>query len=506
MLRALSLLLALATARAAATPLVLEGEVPDDGNPFLEIPFEVPAGTRELEVRHEDLSDRNVLDFGLHDAAGTFRGWGGGNAEPAVVGEQAASRSYLPGPLPAGTWTVLVGKAKLEEAPGRYRLEVELRTEATLAPQPERRPYVAPAPLSAEARWYAGDLHVHSRESGDAQPTLDEIAAFATGRGLDFVFLSDHNTASHLEWMGDAQARHPGLLLLPSVEFTTYAGHANGLGATQYVDLRLGGADGGISEAVSRFHAQGALFSINHPALDLGSACIGCPWRQRLPRDQVDAVEIQTGRYSVAGVQFFAGAVTFWESVLATGKHAPAVGGSDDHRGGASNTGLDSAIGSPTTLVFAEGLSVEAVLAGIRAGRTVVKLEGPGDPMLELRAGEARLGDTVHGKGTAALELRVTGAPAGARVRLVTDAVPGTFQDISAGDSVLALSSPFPASGESRVRAELHVEGQPRTVTSHLYLAPPAEPPPSGCGCTAPPAGALALLALAAVPRRRQDR
>ena len=319
MARPLTVVLVLAAAHAAATPLVLEGEVPDDGTPFLEVPFEVPTGTVEVEVRHDDLSGANILDFGLHDANGAFRGWGGGNAEPAVVGEQAASRSYLPGPLPAGTWRVLVGKAKLLELPARYRLEVTLRTEPTLPPQTARQPYVPPPPLSKEARWYAGDLHVHSRESGDAQPSLDEIATFARGRGLDFVFVSDHNTASHLGLLPDAQSRHPGLLLLPSVEFTTYAGHANGLGATSYVDLRLGGVDGGITEAVSRFHAQGALFSVNHPALDLGNACIGCAWRQRLPRDQVDAVEIQTGRYSVAGVQFFDKAVTFWESVLATG-------------------------------------------------------------------------------------------------------------------------------------------------------------------------------------------
>ncbi|MBM4379107.1 MAG: PHP domain-containing protein, partial [Deltaproteobacteria bacterium] len=351
--RLLAALLALASVTAAAAPLVLEGDVPDDGSPFLEVPFEVPAGTREVEVRHDDLSEANILDFGLHDASGAFRGWGGGNPEPAVVGESAASRSYLPGPLPAGTWRVLVGKAKLVDLPARYRLEVELRAAPTLPPQSSRRAWTPPAPLATGARWYAGDLHVHSRESGDAQPSLDEIATFARGRGLDFAFVSDHNTASHLELLPDAQSRHPGLLLLPSVEFTTYAGHANGLGATTYVDLRLGGADGGIAEAVSRFHAQGALFSVNHPALDLGNVCIGCAWKQRLPRDQVDAVEIQTGRYSVAGVQFFDKAVTFWESVLDTGKHAPAVGGSDDHRGGASNAGLDSAIGSPTTLVYA---------------------------------------------------------------------------------------------------------------------------------------------------------
>jgi hypothetical protein len=55
-------------------------------------------------VLHQgDSNDDNavdVLDFGVEDPQG-FRGWGGGNVEPAVIGVQAASRSYLPGPLPA---------------------------------------------------------------------------------------------------------------------------------------------------------------------------------------------------------------------------------------------------------------------------------------------------------------------------------------------------------------------------------------------------------------------
>lgn len=506
MFRSAGLLLFVSTV-VAAQSLVLEGEVPQEGGPFFEVPFDVPAGTREVEVQHDDLSDVNILDFGLHDAEGRYRGWGGGNEEPAVVGEQSASRSYLPGPLPAGTWRVLVGKAKVESLPARYRLEITLRETPSLPAQADRRDYVSAAPLAASPRWYAGDLHVHSRESGDARPSLDDIAAFAKSRGLDFVFLSDHNTVSHLDFISGAQLRAEGVLLLPSVEFTTYAGHANGLGATRYVDLRLGGADGGIVEAVRQFHAQGALFSVNHPALDLGNVCIGCAWRQRLPRDQVDAVEIQTGRYSVSGVQFFDKAVQFWESVLETGKHAPAVGGSDDHRGGQSNTGLDSAIGSPTTLVFADELSEAAILSAIRAGRTVVKLEGPDDPMVELTSGSARVGDTVRSGTTVALRVKLWGVPEGAKWRLVRDGVADDFVDAPAGDSVTEVEVPPAGAGaESRVRAELHVDGRPRTVTSHLFLAPPA-PAPSGCGCNgAAEAAAPLLLGMAAwLLRRRQS-
>jgi hypothetical protein len=130
---------------------------------------------------------------------------------------------------------VVTGKAKVLVRPARFRLEVELRSAPTLAPQLERRPSVHAPALVKEARWYAGDFHVHSRESGDAEPMLDENAVLARGRGLDFVELSDHNLTSRLTLTDDPQSRHPRLLVVPGVEFTTYAGHASGIGATEYL-------------------------------------------------------------------------------------------------------------------------------------------------------------------------------------------------------------------------------------------------------------------------------
>ncbi|MHB8874278.1 MAG: hypothetical protein ACYC8T_11375, partial [Myxococcaceae bacterium] len=219
----------------AQVPLVLEGDLPDGGPDFLVLPFEVPAGIGEVEVRHQSLSADNILDFGVRDPE-RIRGWGGGNTEPALIGAAATSRSYFTGPLPAGTWGVDVGRAKILTRPARYHVEVTLRPAPTLPAQPERRPYEHAPALETGARWYAGDLHVHTLESGDAKPTLDAVATFARGRGLDFVELSDHNTVSQLDFMGEVQPRHPALLLVPGVEFTTYNGHANGIGATKYVD------------------------------------------------------------------------------------------------------------------------------------------------------------------------------------------------------------------------------------------------------------------------------
>lgn len=189
-------------ARADDTVLVLDGTLGEGGPDHVFLPFEVPEGVVEIEVRHDDLSAANILDWGLDSPEG-FRGWGGGNPEPAVVGLDAASRSYLTGPIPAGTWNVVVGKAKIVETPASYAVRVTLRTQATLIPQTERTPYVPTPALETGWRWYAGDLHVHSRESGDASPSIDAVATEAAARGLDFVVLSDHNTVSQDEFLVD---------------------------------------------------------------------------------------------------------------------------------------------------------------------------------------------------------------------------------------------------------------------------------------------------------------
>lgn len=494
--------LLIATRAAFSAPLVIEGEVPEEGDHF-EIPFEVPAGTVELEVRHDDLSSANILDWGLRSPDG-FRGYGGGNTEPAIVGEAAASRSYLAGPMTAGTWKVTVGKAQIKERPARYRVEVELRTAPTLSPQPERSPYAHAAPLNAERRWYAGDFHVHSLESGDARPSLDDVAALARSRGLDFVALSDHNTSAHYDFIADAQARHPGVLLVPSVEFTTYQGHANAFGATRYVDPRIGFGEVTLASAIAEYAAQGAIFTINHPTLDIGSGCIGCAWDLPLSREGVGAVEIGVGGWDTTGALFDEAAIAFWDRLCDRGLHVTAVGGSDDHRAGVNLNQTQSPIGDPTTMVLAENLSVPALLDAVRAGRTVVKLRGPGDPMIVLEATGDRRGDTVVGPG-ATLRAEVAGAK-GHTFRWVNDGAPEEELYVDSDPFTVEREVHTPDSGQTRWRAEVLVGHRPRTVTSHIWFSQtyPAfgevrtsRPLPSTCSAIGG-GGALALLACAA--------
>jgi hypothetical protein len=469
--------------------VVVDDVVADDGEDLFVVPFEVGPDIQEIEVRHESLGDGDVLDFGVDDPDG-FRGWGGGNDEPAVIGVSAASRSYLPGPLPAGTWQVVVGKAKLTSPAPAFRIEIFLRTTPTLPPAEDRAPLV-PTTLSTEARFYAGDLHVHSADSGDARPGLAEIAAVAREKGLDFIVITDHNTSSHLERIGFEQPTITDVLVVPGMEFTTYDGHMNAFGITGPVDQKLG-LTTTLDDVVADFRAQGALLSINHPNLDLGDVCIGCAWVHDVP--DVDAIEIATGGYDQSGFIFGQGARDFWDTILDDGSHAAPVGGSDDHRAGVDVPAFGSPIGDPTTLIFASSLSTESLLEGIRNNRTVVKLQGPGDPMIELsttppRSERAGRTDTVvvEPGGTATLSMRVVGA-AGHTLRVVKDGRPGTDTiDIDGDDVTIEVDVVGPEDADdvaARYRAEVLIDGIPRTITGHVWVQ--AELPEAddcgGCG------------------------
>ena len=509
-------------ARADST-ITLEGDVPAGGPEHFFVPFEVPPGTKELEIVHDDLSPVNILDFGLDDASG-YRGWGGGTEEHVVVNERAASRAYVPGPLDRGGFRVVVGKAKLVASPAKYKIQVLFRDAPTLAPQPERRPY-APAPaLAAGARYYAGDFHVHSRESTDAKPTLDEIATFARSRGLDFVEISDHNTVTQLDLFADAQARHPKLLFVPGVEFTTYAGHANAIGATRFVDHRLGQPGVTIGGAVDAILGQGAVFSINHPLLDLGDVCIGCAWKHDVAPDKIGGYELGTGGQKEGARLFLDVTLAAWEALLDRGSHAAAMGGGDDHSAGKATGAFASPLGSPTTLVYATELSAPAIVDAVKRGRTVVKLQGPEDPMVELTTeGGGLPGDRLRAR-SVRVRATVTGGR-GHRVRFVRDGAVDTEAEITSDPFTLeatlseaTLSAAARAGRELRVRAEVMIDDKPRTITSHVFLtydpAGPAAaerdaaaPATSGCGVATEGGGAslaVAGCALALVAYRRQ--
>ena len=484
--------------------LNLDGELPDNDAEYVAIDFEVPEGVVEIEIEHRGLSSQNVLDWGLLDPNG-LRGWGGGNEANTIVGENAASQAYLPGPIAAGTWRVIIGKATIRQSPSPYQLRVTLRDAETLTPQP--RAAFEPVVLEQGGRWYRGDFHAHSLESGDSQATFDQIAALMRERSLDFVAITDHNTVAQHGLLAAYQQEVDDLLFIRGMEVTTYHGHANVFGISTYPSHLVGFEGHTLAAIVDEVVGQGALVSINHPTMDLGSLCIGCAWtHEDTPWANVQGIEIHSAAYDATVGLFTPRAIEMWDAKLALGHHITALGGSDDHRAGIDLDNNQSPIGSPTTLVWAEELSEAAILQGVRAGRVMVQLRGPDDPTLELTArgaagAEGRSGDTIP---AADLELEITvQGGEGLDAMVYRNGQPSEYLTIDAASWQHAWTFAIEQDSE-RFRVQLMNGALPVVVTNHVYVDKAAE---EGCGCGVGPPSAggnlwLLLMVLLGLERR----
>ncbi|HEY5927957.1 MAG TPA: CehA/McbA family metallohydrolase [Kofleriaceae bacterium] len=485
---------------AVLSTMHYEGDVTADGGDYVDVQFAVPAGTVEIQITHTDGDSNVILDWGVWSPEG-FRGWAGGLTDDAIIGVEQSNRSYLPGPITPGTWTISIGKAKLANGMGHYSIDVVCRDNATLPVQP-KAPF-SPVVLNPERRWYKGDFHVHSIQSGDASATFDQIATLAKSRGLDFVNLSDHNTFSQHALIAAFQQSEPALLMLRGSEITTYSGHGNSAGTSSYVEHRLGYNGRTVAGIVDDVEAQGGVFIVNHPVLDLGSECIGCVWNHvdDTPWDKVSAMELITGPFDIGIQAFVPRVITLWDSLLEQGHRIGVVGGSDDHRAGMDTGPTSSPIGSPTTLVLADNLSEAAIVDAVRKGRTIVKLRNPDDPDVELTFGDAELGDEVESVATANLTVHVTGGD-GTFVQLWRNGVKRDQKSVVGNDATLTFDDE-PGVGSHRYRVELINDlNQRLVVTSHIYVQGIAAD--DGCGCRTARPGSGLLIALALLLARRR--
>src|SRR5690625_487201 len=111
-------------------------------NRYVPVPFTVPEGMTslgvQLEVDDPDCADGPALiDLGCDGAAG-WRGWSGGARRDFVITADDATPGYLPGPLEAGRWAVVLGVHALPAA--RATARVHLRSPACSRPDHGPRP------------------------------------------------------------------------------------------------------------------------------------------------------------------------------------------------------------------------------------------------------------------------------------------------------------------------------------------------------------------------------
>lgn len=478
-----ALLTVAVSAQTAPSAVTLHGTITDaQKNAYLEVPFNVPPDIERLTVdfHYTGKEDHATLDLGIRDPQ-RFRGWSGGNKSTFTIGIPDATPSYLPGPLPAGQWHLIIGVANLHpQKSATYTAEISF-TKAGAAGGTES---FTDHPLSTEARWYRGDLHMHTAHSDGSCPSqsgksvpcpLFLTLEAAVHSGLDFVAVTDHNTISHYNDEREMQPYFDHLLLIPGREVTTYSGHANVYGTTAFIDFELGNST--APDMNSIFHAAhrlGALASINHPADPTGEICMGCGWSPKdfdmhLP-DAIEAVNGGDSKYHFDNVGY-------WRRQLNAGLRPTAIGGSDNHKSKAPPEAHDFP-GNPTTVVFALELSVPAILTAIRQGHVFIDLTASHNRLLEVTATAhtktAHMGDTLNSPTRSTVSLIIhTTACEGSKVQFLLDGKPTDTlpnQAIDTANKIIQAEWPSDGNQHWLETDVITSEGQLQLLGNPIYL------------------------------------
>jgi hypothetical protein len=379
-------------ADSSGSDFVLQGVVRGSQNQsYVQVPFAVPVGTERVTITfsYTEKEQHTALDLGLLDPAG-LRCWSGGNKSTLTVGLMDATPSCLPGAIPPGTWNVLIGVPNIRAGvESQYTVHVYLTRTGAVAALPS----LLREPLRPGPAWFRGDLHMHTAHSDGQCPSqtgemvpcpLFFTVDAAARRGLDFIAITDHNASSQYDEMRELQPYFDKLLLIPGREITTFQGHINFLGSTDFIDFRLDGHTvPDVNTLLESAARVGAITSINHPLSPSGEICLGCGWTPSTPVD----MHLLTGVEAVNGgsEQHGLSDLPFWNQQLNRGCRLSGIGGSDNHR---PMQPLDQtgSIGSPTTVVYAAELSTPAILDGIRAGHVFIDVTGTHDRFLDVTA------------------------------------------------------------------------------------------------------------------------
>jgi hypothetical protein len=402
--------------------LELEGTLTDrDVKQHIAHAFRVGEGAQALRISFDYAPGRlpegfNALHLTLFDPDG-FRGArhrpgeprDGGVHHTVELSPAHATPGYLPGPIPAGEWSIVIDTHMiLPVAPVRYRIAIDVSSEPQQAAAPV--PRQAQAPERRSSGWYRGDLHGHTVHS-DASWQISDLVARAREFQLNFVTLSDHNTISGLAEFEHLAA--PDLCPIAGQELTTYWGHALALGLRHWVDWRVRPGARSMPQIAAEVDTAGGLFVIAHPMSVGDPVCTGCDWRYRdmLP-GPARCVEVWNGGLW-EGESHNEDALALWYSWLNAGHRLVGTAGTDVH--GPPPAGVRPGF----NVVYAEQLSERAILDAVARGHLYLS-DGP---RLELRGRAAdgalaMMGDTLARDG-AVLEASWQGAGPGDELHLI---------------------------------------------------------------------------------------
>ncbi len=170
--------------------------------------------------------------------------------------------------------------------------------------------------------YYQGDCHMHSTSS-DGRQKPAEVSSHCRCEGLDFAFLTDHESvAGHDEYKTQAA---PDFLPLGGQEVTTKQGHILALGVTEVVSPDVSNGADDMRRIFRQIREQNALSVVAHP-------CVPTMSYVHWDVEDYDAVEILNGSAPpYMGLFDLVQARLKWHALLNEGKRVPVIGNSDNH-------------------------------------------------------------------------------------------------------------------------------------------------------------------------------
>lgn len=194
------------------------------------------------------------------------------------------------------------------------------------------------------------ELHTHSNLSYDGRDPVELLLEQAGAVGLDAIAITDHDEIAASLRAAELAPEY-GLVGIPGTEITSEAGHVLGIGVDERVPPGLS-----YGETLERIHDLGGIAIVPHPFQSSRSGVGAKVSRDELAR--ADAIEVYNSR-------LLTGRSNRKAKRFARSRGLPMTAGSDAHIG--------EMVGQAVTRVDTRGeRSVEAILAGIREGRTSV--------------------------------------------------------------------------------------------------------------------------------------
>jgi hypothetical protein len=251
--------------------------------------------------------------------------------------------------------------------------------------------------FSKKPGWYHGDFHAHTLCS-DGALSPNGLRDLAIEQELDFLSITDHNIASAFDELSET----PELLILPGIEITLKEGHFNVFGFEsiseqsqefiqdlmslpknirnhQHKDHKE------LSELMARLKEAGLMLVICHPLV--------WPWEWRDHDTEIgafDCIELINDPTYPESLIDNPPARRLWSAWLNTGYRHTGLGGTDFHTlVPKDNPQRAARLNLPLTYVYAEELSVQGILKGVRQRHVYVSM----GPKIDF---QARMRDQVY--------------------------------------------------------------------------------------------------------------